>query len=56
MRVLSAERIDFDFSQLQLVIPKFHGAKLTDIPDDHLQEILVRDLALRAILVANNTH
>ncbi|KAI0097463.1 HIT-like domain-containing protein [Nemania sp. FL0031] len=23
-----------------LVIPKFHGAKLTDIPDDHLSEIL----------------
>ncbi|KAF7563768.1 hypothetical protein G7046_g352 [Stylonectria norvegica] len=25
---------------LQLVIPKFHGAKLADIPDDHLSEIL----------------
>jgi hypothetical protein len=24
------------------VIPKFHGAKLTDIPDDQLSEILVR--------------
>ncbi|KKK13805.1 hypothetical protein P175DRAFT_0504037 [Aspergillus ochraceoroseus IBT 24754] len=23
-----------------LVIPKFHGAKLTDIPDEHLTEIL----------------
>ncbi|KAL4750170.1 hypothetical protein BDW72DRAFT_119896 [Aspergillus terricola var. indicus] len=23
-----------------LVIPKYHGAKLTDIPDDHLTEIL----------------
>ncbi|RAL09645.1 HIT family protein [Aspergillus homomorphus CBS 101889] len=23
-----------------LVIPKYHGAKLTDIPDDHLQELL----------------
>jgi diadenosine tetraphosphate (Ap4A) HIT family hydrolase len=23
-----------------LVIPKFHGAKLTDIPDDHLTEVL----------------
>ncbi|KAI1771573.1 hit family protein [Hypoxylon cercidicola] len=23
-----------------LVIPKFHGAKLTDIPDDHLSEVL----------------
>jgi diadenosine tetraphosphate (Ap4A) HIT family hydrolase len=23
-----------------LVIPKFHGAKLTDIPDEHLAEIL----------------
>ncbi|KAI2635585.1 HIT domain-containing protein [Hypomontagnella submonticulosa] len=23
-----------------LVIPKFHGEKLTDIPDDHLSEIL----------------
>lgn len=23
-----------------LVIPKFHGEKLTDIPDDHLTEIL----------------
>jgi len=27
--------------RLQLVIPKFHGAKLTDIPDEHLAEILV---------------
>ncbi len=25
---------------LQLVIPKHHGAKLTDIPDDQLSEIL----------------
>ena len=25
----------------QLVIPKVHGAKLADIPDDHLTEILV---------------
>jgi hypothetical protein len=25
----------------QLVIPKSHGAKLTDIPDDELREILV---------------
>jgi hypothetical protein len=24
------------------VVPKFHGAKLTDIPDDNLSEILVR--------------
>ncbi|PWN31846.1 HIT-like protein [Meira miltonrushii] len=23
-----------------LVIPKYHGAKLTDIPDEHLQELL----------------
>ncbi|KAI6779457.1 Histidine triad (HIT) protein [Emericellopsis cladophorae] len=23
-----------------LVIPKFHGAKLADIPDDHLSEVL----------------
>jgi hypothetical protein len=27
--------------EVQLVIPKFHGAKLMDIPDDHLGEILV---------------
>jgi hypothetical protein len=27
----------------QLVIPKVHGEKLTDIPDDHLTEILVRE-------------
>lgn len=26
---------------IQLVIPKFHGAKLADIPDDQLSEILV---------------
>ena len=26
----------------QLVIPKHHGAKLTDIPDEHLTEVLVR--------------
>jgi hypothetical protein len=25
----------------QLVIPKYHGAKLADIPDDHLSEVLV---------------
>jgi hypothetical protein len=25
------------------VIPKFHGAKLTDIPDDDLREVLVRE-------------
>lgn len=33
---------------LQLVIPKHHGAKLTDIPDDQLSEILpvVKKLAL----------
>ncbi|KAI9858637.1 MAG: Adenosine 5'-monophosphoramidase [Vezdaea acicularis] len=31
-----------------LVIPKFHGAKLTDIPDDQLEEILplVKKLAV----------
>jgi uncharacterized protein (DUF3820 family) len=27
----------------QLVIPKYHGEKLTDIPDDYLSEVLVRD-------------
>lgn len=27
---------------LQLVIPKYHGAKLADVPDDQLSEILVR--------------
>jgi diadenosine tetraphosphate (Ap4A) HIT family hydrolase len=26
--------------QYQLVIPKFHGEKLTDIPDDSLAELL----------------
>lgn len=26
--------------QPQLVIPKYHGAKLTDIPDEHLTELL----------------
>ncbi|PBP18744.1 Hnt1 interacts with the cyclin dependent kinase Kin28 [Diplocarpon rosae] len=26
-----------------LVVPKFHGEKLTDIPDDQLSEVLVRD-------------
>lgn len=30
-----------NFSHGQLVIPKFHGAKLTDIPDEDLLEILV---------------
>ncbi|KIW15089.1 hypothetical protein PV08_07876 [Exophiala spinifera] len=31
-----------------LVIPKYHGAKLTDIPDDHLTELLpvVKKLAI----------
>jgi len=28
----------------QLVIPKFHGEKLIDIPDDQLREILVCSL------------
>lgn len=28
-------------SSQQLVIPKFHGKKLTDIPDEDLLEILV---------------
>lgn len=28
---------------IQLVIPKHHGAKLTDIPDEGLSEILVRE-------------
>lgn len=27
-------------NQTQLVIPKHHGAKLTDVPDDSLQELL----------------
>jgi hypothetical protein len=26
----------------QLVIPKYHGEKILDIPDEDLQEILVR--------------
>lgn len=29
----------------QLVIPKHHGAKLADIPDEHLTELLVRFLS-----------
>lgn len=33
---------------LQLVVPKHHGAKLTDIPDDQLEEILVRKSFERA--------
>ena len=28
-------------TRCKLVIPKLHGMKLTDIPDDHLTEILV---------------
>lgn len=31
----------WDLLGLQLVVPKFHGAKLEDIPDDYLQEVLV---------------
>lgn len=30
---------------VQLVIPKFHGAKLTDIPDEDLGELLVGAVA-----------
>lgn len=26
----------------QLIIPKYHGEKLADIPDEHLTELLVR--------------
>ena len=36
-----APSIDFSHpTHQQLVIPKFHGAKLADIPDDQLSEIL----------------
>jgi hypothetical protein len=35
---------------LQLVIPKFHGAKLADIPDEQLTEILVSSAASRSIV------
>ena len=29
---------------MQLIIPKYHGVKLLDIPDDQLGEILVGSL------------
>jgi diadenosine tetraphosphate (Ap4A) HIT family hydrolase len=32
--------VDANFMSIQLVIPKHHGAKLTDIPDDSLSELL----------------
>jgi hypothetical protein len=35
----------------QLVIPKFHGEKLADIPDDYLTEILVRMLSSTRLTV-----
>jgi diadenosine tetraphosphate (Ap4A) HIT family hydrolase len=37
-----------------LVIPKFHGAKLTDIPDEHLSEILPVTKKLAAAVGAEN--
>ncbi|KAL7619960.1 Adenosine 5'-monophosphoramidase [Parahypoxylon ruwenzoriense] len=37
-----------------LVIPKFHGAKLTDIPDEHLSEILPLAKKLAAATNATN--
>ena len=37
----SQSRYDTNTCLVQLVVPKHHGAKLTDIPDDSLQEILV---------------
>jgi hypothetical protein len=36
--------LTLDFSSVQLVIPKSHGAKLTDIDDESLAEMLVRHL------------
>jgi len=37
----SLTRFDLLTAFVQLVIPKFHGEKLTDIPDEALSEILV---------------
>lgn len=34
------DRTSWETDSFQLVIPKHHGAKLTDIPDDQLSEIL----------------
>lgn len=36
---------------LQLIIPKFHGEKLADIPDEHLTELLVRSGLYPLVLV-----
>lgn len=33
-------------SREQLVVPKHHGTRLTDIPDDALEELLVRSCLL----------
>ncbi|KAI9868416.1 MAG: Adenosine 5'-monophosphoramidase [Trichoglossum hirsutum] len=35
-----------------LVIPKHHGAKLTDIPDDQLEEILVKMPVAKKLVLA----
>ncbi|KAJ5231127.1 hypothetical protein N7489_011835 [Penicillium chrysogenum] len=46
LKLFESEKV-FAFLDIQplslghaLVIPKFHGAKLTDIPDEHLTEVL----------------
>lgn len=43
---LIATAMDFAIANIsnKLVIPKYHGAKLADIPDDQLSEILVINL------------
>ena len=33
--------LESELTATQLVIPKFHGEKLTDIPDEQLAECLV---------------
>ena len=35
-------RSELDLTAMQLVIPKFHGEELVDIPDEQLAECLVR--------------
>lgn len=45
----------------QLIIPKYHGEKLVDIPDEHLTELLVRvthpsRVLLSGFTVSVNSH
>jgi hypothetical protein len=40
-KMLAKREVCVAYFPLELVIPKFHGEKLVDVPDEDLSEILV---------------